>query len=516
MINAPTYSLPAGTIIDKRYEIVRYISSGGFGITYEAIDKRFNSKVAVKELYLRDICNRDSNTDSISVNDTNISTFGSHKRKFLKEAHRLHKLSHPNIVKVSDVIDANGTAYYVMDYIEGNPLSKERTPMDEAAVMAILNQLLDAIEYIHSNKLLHLDIKPSNIMIDNNGKAILIDFGASKIIETTDFDSISTTTALCYTPGYSPLEQMSASSASDLGTHSDIYALGATLFKLLSGNTPPLPNDILKNSGKIPSLNNISDNLRKAIEKSMVVLHTNRLSTVAQLRQILNKPIIDKNIWTQFFIWLKSHKPIFSNNPKRALSIIPIIAIVGLGIWGIASLLSDEEDSNIAKIHTTTQEDSIKQVSTYRQGQPKSTEPKYYRDLTADEKNDVAYMKKNDKWTKSSLKSKKFISAFDDLANVNISNLKRTFSGFQDKHLNLYIKAIISRYPDARPEQKEKFKEIVSKSTIDLKEAVLAIARSDNENEGSNAEVKTNSKGDAKVNNKTTNKGKTEEVIVID
>lgn len=146
---------------------------------------------------------------SVSINKTNTPTFNTHRRKFLEEANRLKALSHPNIVKVSDVIEANGTAYFVMNYIEGNPLSRKKKPISEAEALRIINPILDALEYVHGNGLLHLYIKPENIMIDNQGNAILIDFGTSKVFGDADGNSLSLSTSLAYTPGYAPLEQMS-------------------------------------------------------------------------------------------------------------------------------------------------------------------------------------------------------------------------------------------------------------------------------------------------------------------
>lgn len=192
----PKYSLRKGTKILNRYEILRYISSGGFGITYEAFDLLSKRRIAIKELYITEICNRESDAITVTINDTNKPTFFAHRRKFLDEAKRLMELSHPNIIKVSDVFEANGTAYFAMDYIEGKPLSKEVVPMSENIAISIINPILDALEYIHNKGVLHLDIKPSNIMIDKHGKVILIDFGTSKVYGDADGKSLSLSTTL--------------------------------------------------------------------------------------------------------------------------------------------------------------------------------------------------------------------------------------------------------------------------------------------------------------------------------
>lgn len=293
MTNTPKYSLKKGTIINNRYEIVRYISSGGFGITYEAIDKAFNARVAIKELYIKEICNREADSLTVSINETNEPTFVTHRRKFIEEARRLHKLSHPNIVKVSDVFETNGTAYFVMDYIDGKPLSRIGVPISEAMARHYINPILDALEHVHSNGVLHLDIKPGNIMIDNSGKAILIDFGASKVFGDSDGNSLSLSSSLAYTPGYAPLEQMSVKTVKDLGPYSDIYALGATLYYILSGEKPLLPGEILENDGKLPLIENISYEMQSAITQATKVVRTTRLNTIDQFRRALKGEIID-------------------------------------------------------------------------------------------------------------------------------------------------------------------------------------------------------------------------------
>ncbi len=289
----PKYSLRKGTKILNRYEILRYISSGGFGITYEAFDLLSKRRIAIKELYITEICNRESDAITITINDTNKPTFFAHRRKFLDEAKRLMELSHPNIIKVSDVFEANGTAYFAMDYIEGKPLSKEVVPMSENIAIFIINPILDALEYIHNKGLLHLDIKPSNIMIDKHGKVILIDFGTSKVYGDADGKSLSLSTTLAFTPGYAPLEQMSVSTVKNLGTYSDIYAIGATLYYLLSGSKPLLPGEILENDEKLPRIENITTETQNAIWQATKVVRTTRIATVEQLRRALAGEIID-------------------------------------------------------------------------------------------------------------------------------------------------------------------------------------------------------------------------------
>lgn len=277
--------LKTGAIIDNRYEIKRYISSGGFGNTYEGFDNRLKAQVAIKELFLSTICSRGSDSRSVVVsNPQNNSNFEAHKRRFVREAQRLCRFTHPNIVRVIDVFEANGTAYFVMDYVEGMPLSRFTLPMQEKRLMKYLDQMLSALDHVHSKGILHLDLKPGNIMIDSNDNAILIDFGASKLIDSSDYTDNNASTVNAYTPGYAPLEQMSGDT-DNLGPHSDIYALGATLYMLLSGSKPALPADLLLKP--LAPLTGISPQLSKAIDLSLKVLYPERIASVDQFRRIL-------------------------------------------------------------------------------------------------------------------------------------------------------------------------------------------------------------------------------------
>ena len=284
--------LQSGIVIDERYKIINYISSGGFGNTYEAIDLRLDARVAIKELFISTLCSRRINNCVKINNPKHFDTFNSHKLRFIREARRLHQFSHPNIVSVTDVFEANDTAYFVMEFLEGKTLREFPLPLPEKQVRKYLDQILSALEHVHNKGVLHLDIKPENIIIDSNDNAILIDFGASRLHSNNYGKNHGiSTTSLAYTVGYAPLEQMSIESIKDLGTYSDFYALGATLYKLLSGNNPSLPNKILITP--LEPIPGISAQLAKAIELSMKVLYTERLFSVDQFRRILNGETVD-------------------------------------------------------------------------------------------------------------------------------------------------------------------------------------------------------------------------------
>ena len=223
-----------------KYRIHRFINSGGFGCTYEAEHTLLEKRVAIKEFFVKDFCNRDESTARISVATQGKQVLVNKlKRKFIEEAKALSHLHHASIISVSDVFEENGTAYYVMDYVDGSSLSdvlKREGALSEVRALGYIRQVADALAYVHKHNRLHLDIKPGNIMIDDNGRAILIDFGASKQYEEDGGENTSTIQG--YTKGYAPPEQMT----DDVVTFTpptDIYALGTTLYKLLTDVTPP-------------------------------------------------------------------------------------------------------------------------------------------------------------------------------------------------------------------------------------------------------------------------------------
>ncbi|MBS0244469.1 MAG: serine/threonine protein kinase, partial [Proteobacteria bacterium] len=211
------------------------IAAGGFGITYLAIHNALGRRVAIKEHFPRQFAYRESATSQ--VRSTDQPSFVWALNRFLDEGRTLAKLSHPNVVDVSDVFEANGTAYMALAYEEGSTLeaslqSLGRRPT-QAEIDGWLAPLLDALAYVHSRGLLHRDVKPSNIIIRPNGSPCLIDFGAARqsIAERSQLTGI-------VTPGYSPPEQHDESGRGQREA-SDIYALAATCYRAIAGDVPP-------------------------------------------------------------------------------------------------------------------------------------------------------------------------------------------------------------------------------------------------------------------------------------
>ena len=238
---------PNTTLQGGKYRIERVLGQGGFGNTYVGINTVFNERIAIKEFFMQGINDRDDATGSITISiERNKQQFQEQLEKFKKEALRIRKLDNPHIVKVHDLFEENGTAYYVMDYVDGENLAErlKRTgkPMTEQEALKILPQILDALKSVHDAGIWHLDLKPANIMLDKAGNVRLIDFGASKQMDAQK-GGATTGTAISYTNGYAPREQMEQN-YDKFGPWTDIYALGATLYNLLTNKRPPLPSDI--------------------------------------------------------------------------------------------------------------------------------------------------------------------------------------------------------------------------------------------------------------------------------
>ncbi|MGO5089303.1 protein kinase domain-containing protein [Segatella copri] len=284
--------LQVGTILHGTYKIESYLSSGGFGNTYLAKNIEFDETYAIKEFFVKGVCQRDGNSTTISVsNAENTNSFEQQREKFKKEARRLRSLSNPHIVKVYDLFEENGTAYYVMDYVDGENLSarlkRTNAPLTESAVRNYLNQILDGLEAIHNEGMFHLDIKPANIMVDSHDVVKLIDFGASKQQSTVGGATMST--GISYTNGYAPSEQM-AQSYDKFGPWTDFYALGATVYKLLTNQDPPSVSDLSEDDTEDKHLAlpmpNVSEEMKKLVVWMMQVNRLKRPKNVGEIRRI--------------------------------------------------------------------------------------------------------------------------------------------------------------------------------------------------------------------------------------
>ncbi len=271
------------TLQGGKYKIESVLGQGGFGITYLANQEMLDRKVCIKEFFFKEYCERDETTSQVSLGTQNnkemVERF---MAKFIKEARVISQLNHPNIVGIHDIFTENNTAYYVMDFIQGKSLQdvvKEEGAISEMRALNYTRQVADALEYMHNKNLLHLDVKPGNIMIDSNGHATLIDFGLSKQYDTGGDQTSTTPVGISH--GYAPIEQYKQNGVQSFSPQTDIYSLGATLYKLLSGQTPPQPSDILDDG--LPELpSTISNITRNAVKQAMQIRKADRPQNIKQ------------------------------------------------------------------------------------------------------------------------------------------------------------------------------------------------------------------------------------------
>ncbi len=227
---------PGTKLLKGQYTIVRYINSGGFGITYLAKDS-LDRDVVIKECFPSSFCRR-SKTMVTARSRAHTAELRSVIQLFVREARHLSKIVHPNIVAVHQVFEDNGTAYMAIDFINGLDLQQiidGQGPMPQAEEIVLMTEkLLAAVGFIHSNDMLHRDISPDNVLIDHKGQPILIDFGAAREHASQTGRAMSALRVV--KDGYSPQEFYIA--GSEQGPWSDLYALGATLYHLISGEAP--------------------------------------------------------------------------------------------------------------------------------------------------------------------------------------------------------------------------------------------------------------------------------------
>jgi len=266
-----TLALPIGTQLDY-FRIETILGKGTFGITYVARDIQLGKRVAIKELLPDSIATRSPNWTVVPHSATQSDNWQWARERFLEEARILASFSHPAIVGIHRIIDAHGTIYLVMDFIEGetydNRLRRIGREPNEASLMAIIGPLLEGLREVHAKGLLHRDIKPENILINQRGQPVLIDFGAAR----ASLGATMTMTSIV-THGYSPFEQYQTKCR--MGPWTDVYAVGALMCRAMTGEKPPVATDrILQDDFTLLANQNLpgfSEPFRKAVDWSLRV-----------------------------------------------------------------------------------------------------------------------------------------------------------------------------------------------------------------------------------------------------
>jgi serine/threonine protein kinase/tetratricopeptide (TPR) repeat protein len=282
--------LPHGTELNNRYVIESLLGHGGFGITYAAYDKVLNVRVAVKEYLPRQLATRAEGQTKVSVFTGEARQqyiYG--LRKFLEEAQSMARFAHhPNVVSARDYFEANGTAYMVMEYVEGVTLKEYlankggRISFEEAK--GIMMPVMDALREVHQAGMLHRDISPDNIYLTTSAQVKILDFGAARYFTGEQSKSLS----VILKSGYAPEEQYRSSGKQ--GAWTDIYAVGATIYKVLTGQTPPDALDRMAGDALTPPSRlgvNIPANAERALLQALEVHAGERFQTMGAFQQAL-------------------------------------------------------------------------------------------------------------------------------------------------------------------------------------------------------------------------------------
>ena len=284
-------ALPPGTRLGE-FELLKVLGVGGFGIVYLAFDHALEREVAVKEYMPASLAGR-TETQHVSLRSQSDSdTFALGLRSFVNEAKMLARFDHPSLLKVHRFWEANGTAYMAMPVISGRTFKDVRSemaqPPDEYWLRTLLMPLLGAIEKLHSEGVYHRDIAPDNIVIEPDGRPVLLDFGAARRVIS---DKSQALTAILK-PAYAPIEQYAEAGSVKQGPWTDLYALGATLHYMLLGRPPSPATARAVHDSQAPlsaqTLPGCSVEFLHVIDWMLAPRPTDRPQSVAALREVLD------------------------------------------------------------------------------------------------------------------------------------------------------------------------------------------------------------------------------------
>ncbi len=280
-------ALPTGVLLHERYEIRGLLGQGGFGITYDGIDRTLNAHVAIKEYFPKGVAERHSSY-SCSVTVASVGDRSSYEKgmsKFLQEAQNLARFSGAeNFVHVSDYFRENGTAYIVMEFVDGMTISQyleSNGPMTFDQCMQYLVPVMNALQKVHESHLIHRDVSPSNIIIMTDGRVKLLDFGAAREV-TEDMQTMS----VIVRPDYAPIEQYS--SHRKQGPYTDVYALCATMYTMLTKAVPMNPFTRLSSPAPLTPPSKLGAKISPAQEdvlmQGLAIQPEDRIQSMKELR----------------------------------------------------------------------------------------------------------------------------------------------------------------------------------------------------------------------------------------
>lgn len=281
--------LPHGIVIGGQFRVGRVLGKrGGFGITYIGWDIHLQQRVAIKEYMPRDLATRTADSLDVQVHtDADQANFRYGREQFLREARIVARFDHPNIVRVRSFFNANGTAYLVMDYYEGQSLgeylSTVRNSTAPGVALRLMRPILQGLQYLHEHNVIHRDVKPHNIYLAADGRPILLDFGAAMQAAGERPHSL----VVVLTEGYAPLEQYQRRSPQ--GPYTDVYGAAATIYRMIAGEAPPmaldrLGHDPLEQAG----YNALPPALREGMAKALAVRAQDRYASATEFLAFLD------------------------------------------------------------------------------------------------------------------------------------------------------------------------------------------------------------------------------------
>ncbi|MBA3997771.1 MAG: serine/threonine protein kinase [Candidatus Accumulibacter sp.] len=291
MAQQANHALPAGYQLDE-YHIDRQLSLGGFSIVYLATDGE-GKFVAIKEYLPNSLALRGEGEIRPSISSEHMNAFRYGMKCFFEEGRALARLSHPNVIRVRNFFRANDTVYMVMDYEQGRTLQefiqRNRAAVTENFLRNVFTKLLNGLREVHSHKLLHLDLKPSNIYMRNDYTPVLIDFGAARQTLASDTPMLKP----MYTPGFASPEHYTQREF--LGPWSDVYSIGASMYACLAGNAPQAADSRLEKDQLVPAMvrweGQFSDHLLETIDWCLCLNHLYRPQSVFALQKALTEQV---------------------------------------------------------------------------------------------------------------------------------------------------------------------------------------------------------------------------------
>ena len=464
--------LKEGTLLQSgKYRIEKVLGQGGFGITYLADQTGLHRKVAIKEFFMKEYCNRDGDTSQVSVPSVGSKELvDKFREKFVKEAQNIASFSHNNIIKIYDVFEENNTAYYVMEYLDCGSLSDyltDRGRLSEEESLTFIRQIADALSYIHKRKVNHLDVKPGNILLDQTHNAILIDFGLSKHYDERGGQTSSTPVGISH--GYAPLEQYKQGGVSTFSPSTDIYSLGATLYKLLTGTTPPEADDVNENGLSFPANVHISGSMKKAIAYAMQPKRKDRPQSIEEFLKALEFKKVTEDEGTDIEIEVKpdpkpnptpTPNPVPTPRPKNWVLYAVLALVLGIGAYFVYDII-EKRNAEKARIEAEL-----------AQAQKEAS----YKEMLSDKQSYITLIGEGDKL----LSGKKYSESINKYEQAQIYEKKYTGTEYSkefDKRASSKIeaaneaeqayKAEQARLEKARLEKEQKEREAAEKARLE-------------------------------------------------